>query len=50
MTVANEIYMAHLQNYKQEDPKTRSQKYLIQPDDISFIGICHGYCSAARYD
>ena len=29
MTVANEIYLAHLQNYKQEDPKTRSQKYLI---------------------
>ena len=30
MTVANEIYLAHLQNYKEEDPKTRSQKYLIQ--------------------
>ena len=29
MTVANEIYLANLQNYKQEDPKTRSQKYLI---------------------
>ena len=29
MTVANEIYLAHLQTYKQEDPKTRSQKYLI---------------------
>ena len=29
MTVANEIYLAHLQNYKQEDPKKRSQKYLI---------------------
>ena len=26
MTVANEIYLAHLHNYKQEDPKTRSQK------------------------
>ena len=24
MTVANEIYLAHLENYKQEDPKTRS--------------------------
>ena len=24
MTVANEIYLAHLQNYKQEDPETRS--------------------------
>ena len=30
MTVANEIYLAHLQNYKQEDPRTKSQKYLIQ--------------------
>ena len=30
MTMANEIYLAHLQNYKQEDPKRRSQKYLIQ--------------------
>ena len=30
MTMANEIYLAHLQNYKQEDPKKRSQKYLIQ--------------------
>ena len=30
MTVANAIYLTHLQNYKQEDPKTRSQKYLIE--------------------
>ena len=29
MTVTNEIYLAHLQNYKQEDPKKRSQKYLV---------------------
>ena len=29
MAVANEIYLAHLQNYKQEDPRNRSQKYLI---------------------
>ena len=34
MTVANEIYFAHLQNYKQEDPKTRSQKYLIQFNEL----------------
>ena len=34
MTVANEIYLAHLQSYKQEDPKTRSQKYLIQFNDL----------------
>ena len=29
MTVANGINLTHLQNYKQEDPKKRSQKYLI---------------------
>ena len=34
MTVANEIYLVHLQNYKQEDPKTRSQKYLIQFNEL----------------
>ena len=34
MTVANEIYLAHLQNYKQEDPKTRSQRYLIQFNEL----------------
>ena len=34
MTVANEIYLAHSQNYKQEDPKTRSQKYLIQFNEL----------------
>ena len=34
MTVANEIYLAHLQNYEQEDPKTRSQKYLIQFNEL----------------
>ena len=34
MTVANEIYLAHLQNYKQEYPKTRSQKYLIQFNEL----------------
>ena len=34
MTVANEIYLAHLQNYKQEDPKKRSQKYLIQFNEL----------------
>ena len=26
MIMANEIYFAHLQNYKQEDPRKRSQK------------------------
>ena len=34
MTVANEIYLVHLQNYKQEDPKTRSQRYLIQFNEL----------------
>ena len=34
MTMANEIYLAHLQNYKQEDPKKRSQKYLIQFNEL----------------
>ena len=34
MTVANEIYLAHLQNYKQDDPKRRSQKYLIQFNEL----------------
>ena len=34
MTVANDIYLAHLQNYKQEDPKVRSQKYLIQFNEL----------------
>ena len=34
MTVAHEIYLAHLQNYKQRDPKTRSHKYLIQYDEL----------------
>ena len=34
MTVANEIYLAHLQNYKQENPKKKSQKYLIQFNEL----------------
>ena len=34
MMVANDIYLAHLQNYKQEDPKIRSQKYLIQFNEL----------------
>ena len=34
MTMANEIYLAHLQNYKQQDPKKRSQKYLIQFNEL----------------
>ena len=34
MMVPNDIYLAHLQNYKQENPKTRSQKYLIQFNEL----------------
>ena len=34
MTMANEIYLAHLQNYKQEDPRKRSQKYQIQFNEL----------------
>ena len=37
MIVANEIYLAHLQNCKQEDPKTRSQKYLIQFNEFETV-------------
>ena len=32
---ANDIYLAHLQNYKQEDPRIRSQKYLLQFNELS---------------
>ena len=35
MAMANEIYLAHLQNYKQEDPRKRSQKYLLQFNELS---------------
>ena len=34
MTVAHEIYLPHLQNYKQEDPKKRSERYLLQYDEL----------------
>ena len=30
MAMANAIYLAHLQNYEQQDPKDRSQRYLLQ--------------------
>ena len=33
-TMVNEIYLAHLQNHKQEDPKKKSQKYLIQFNEL----------------
>ena len=35
MASANDVYLAHLQNYEQEDPKDRSQKYLFQFNELS---------------
>ena len=34
MALANNVYMAHLQNFGQEDPKERSQKFLYQFNEI----------------
>ena len=34
MAVANYVYLAHLQNYGQEDPKNRSQKFLFQFSEL----------------
>ena len=34
MALANDVYMAHLQNFGQEDPKERSQKFLYQFNEI----------------
>ena len=35
MAIANAIYLAHLQNYEQQDPKDRSQRYLLQFNELS---------------
>ena len=35
MAVANAIYLAHLQNYEQQDPKDRSQRYLLQFNELN---------------
>ena len=35
MALANDVYMAHLQNFGQEDPKEKSQKFLYQFNEIS---------------
>ena len=35
MALANDVYLAHLRNYEQEDPKDRSQKYLLQFNELS---------------
>ena len=34
MALANDAYLAHLQNYEQEDPKNRSQKFLFQFNEL----------------
>ena len=35
MAIANDVYMAHLQNYVQEDPKNKSQKFLFQFSEVA---------------
>ena len=34
MAKANDVYLAHLQNYYQEDPRTKSQKFLFQYNEV----------------
>ena len=34
MALANDVYMAHLQNFGQEDPKEKSQRFLYQFNEI----------------
>ena len=34
MALANGVYLAHLRNYEQEDPKNRSQKFLFQFNEL----------------
>ena len=35
MALANDVYLAHLRNYEQGDPKNRSQKFLFQFSEVS---------------
>ena len=35
MAIANDVYLAHLQNYGQKDPKDKSQKFLFQFSELS---------------
>ena len=35
MAMANAICLAHLQNYEQQDPKDRSQRYLLQFNELN---------------
>ena len=34
MAIANDVYLAHLQNYDQKDPKNKSQKFLFQFSEV----------------
>ena len=34
MAIANDVYLAHSQNYDQEDPKSKSQKFLFQFNEV----------------
>ena len=34
MAIANDVFLAHLQNYDQEDPKNKSQKFLFQFNEV----------------
>ena len=34
MAIANDVHLAHLQNYDQEDPKNKSQKFLFQFNEV----------------
>ena len=34
MAIANDVYLAHLQNYDQVDPKSKSQKFLFQFNEV----------------
>ena len=34
MAIANDVYLAHLQNYDQQDPKNKSQKFLFQFNEV----------------
>ena len=35
VAIANDVYLAHLQNYTQEDPKNKSQKFLFQFSEVA---------------
>ena len=34
MAIANDVYLAHLQNFGQEDPKDKSQKFMFQFNEL----------------